>query len=318
MARGSTGAVWAAMVANAFIAVAKFVAAGVTGSSAMFSEGIHSVADTGNQALLLFGDRRSRKPADGRHPFGYGPEMYFWSLIVAMILFGLGGGFSLYEGIAHLDHPEVPGSPSWNYAVLGFAFVVEAVALKVALGHLAAGDRGAGLWRRLKASKDPRVYVPVAEDTAALLGVVVAFLGIFLARRLGAPVLDAVASIVIGFILAGVAVFLASETRALMVGESIVGELEERIRAACAADPAVVEVVQMRGIHLSPDEILLALELRFEEGDGEGPVGEVVNRIERRVKELDSRLTRVLVEPAGAADGPAAGSDNVSQSGPGL
>ncbi len=298
MAGGSTGAVWAAMVANAIIAVAKFVAAGVTGSSAMFSEGIHSVADTGNQALLLFGDRRSRKPADRRHPFGYGPEMYFWSLIVAMILFGLGGGFSLYEGIAHLDHPTVPGDPTWNYWVLGIAFVVEAVALKVALDHLMAGDRGPGLWRRLRASKDPRVYVPVAEDAAALLGVVVAFLGVFLARRLGAPVLDAVASIVIGCILAGVAVFLAAETRALMVGESIVGELEERIRAACAADPAVVEVVQMRGIHLSPDEVLLALELRFAAGEAEGPVGEVVDRIERRVKEVDPRLTRVLVEPA--------------------
>lgn len=302
MAKSSTGAVKAAMVANAIIAVAKFTAAGITGSSAMFSEGIHSVADTGNQGLLLFGDRRSRKPADRRHPFGYGPEMYFWSLIVAMILFGLGGGFSLYEGISHLDHPSPPGNPAWNYSVLGVAFVVEAIALKVALDHLAAGAQEPGLWRRVKASKDPRVYVPVAEDAAALLGVVVAFLGIFLARWLDAPVLDAVASIVIGLILAGVAVFLASETRALMVGESIVGELQERIRSVCEGDEAVDEVVQMRGIHLGPDEILLALELRF--GDGEASAGEVVDRIERRVKEVDPRLTRVLVEPAGA-DAPA-------------
>ena len=300
MASGGTGAVMAAMIANAIIAVAKFVAAAVTGSSAMFSEGIHSVADTGNQALLLFGDRRSRKAADRRHPFGYGPEMYFWSLIVAMILFGLGGGFSLYEGLSHLGHAEVPGDPLWNYAVLGVAFVVEAVALKVALDHLFAGGRsGDGFWRRFRESKDPRVYVPVAEDAAALLGVVVAFLGVFLARRLEAPVLDAVSSIVIGFILAGVAVFLAWETRALMVGESIGGRLEERIRAACVGDPAVAEVVSVRGMHLGPEEILLALELRFVADGGEASAAEVVDRIEQRVREVDPRLTRVLVEPEG-------------------
>ncbi len=303
MAKGSTGAVMAAMVANGIIAVAKFTAAAVTGSSAMFSEGIHSVADTGNQALLLFGDRRSRKPADRRHPFGYGPEMYFWGLIVAMILFGLGGGFSLYEGISHLDHPSTPGNPVWNYAVLGVAFVVEAIALKVALDHLMDGPGPDGVWRRLVASKDPRVYVPVAEDAAALLGVVVAFVGIFLARLLDAPVLDAVSSIVIGFILAGVAVFLAWETRALLVGESMGGDLERRIRAACEEDEAVDAVVRVRGMHLGPDEILLALELRFAAAGGESSPAAVVDRIERRIREVDPRLTRVLVEPEGADAG---------------
>lgn len=304
MAGGSTRAVTAAMIANGIIAVAKFVAAAVTGSSAMFSEGIHSVADTGNQALLLFGDARSRKPADRRHPFGYGPEMYFWSLIVAMILFGLGGGFSLYEGIVHLGHAEVPGDPVWNYSVLGVAFVVEAVALAVALDSLGGLRADRSVWERMRASKDPRVYVPVAEDAAALLGVVVAFLGVFLARALDAPVFDAASSIVIGLILAGVAVFLAYETRALIVGETISGDLEASVRRICDEEEAVSEVVRILGVHLSPDEVLLTLGLRFREGlDGEG-VAAAVSRVERRAREVDPRVTRVFVEPEEASDVP--------------
>lgn len=302
MARGSTRAVVAAMIANGIIAVAKFIAAAVTGSSAMFSEGIHSVADTGNQALLLFGNRRSRKPPDERHPFGYGPEMYFWSLIVAMILFGLGGGFSLYEGIAHLGHPAVPAEPAWNYSVLGVALVVEAIALKVALGSLHGKGSGRSVWQRLRTSKDPRVFVPVAEDTAAILGVIVAFLGVFLSRRLEMPVLDAVSSIVIGLILAGVAVFLAFETRTLLVGETVSGELEEAVRRVCEEDEAVSGVARLMGVHLGPDEILLTLGLHFEEGYDVGDLASITDRLEARIRERDDRVTRVFVEPEGEDD----------------
>ncbi len=302
MAKGSTKAVVAAMIANGIIAVAKFFAAAVTGSSAMFSEGIHSVADTGNQALLLFGNARSHKPPDEQHPFGYGPEMYFWSLIVAMILFGLGGGFSLYEGIAHLGHPEIPGDPLWNYSVLGVAFVVELIALRVALGSLKGKGSGLSVWERLRASKDPRVFVPVAEDFAALLGVVVAFVGVLLSRRLEMPVLDAVSSIVIGVILAGVAVFLAYETRALLVGETISAELEETVRRICAEEEAVSELVRLMGVHLGPDEILLTIGLRFEEEMSAESVIEATGRIERRTREADGRVTRVFVEPEGRTD----------------
>lgn len=297
MAQGSTKAVVAALVANTIIAVAKFVAATVTGSSAMLSEGIHSVADSGNQALLLLGNRRSRKPADRRHPFGYGPEMYFWSLIVAMILFGLGGGFSMYEGIAHLGHAEIPEHPIWNYVILAVAFVVEAVALRVALGELKGRGSGRSLWQRIRESKDPRVFVPIAEDTAALLGVVVAFLGIFLARVLEMAVLDAVSSIVIGLILAGVAVFLAYETRALLVGETIEPELEDGVRRVCDDEDAVAELVRMAGVHLGPDEILLALDVRFRAGPDREPVARVVDRIEERIRGLDPRVKRIYVEP---------------------
>jgi cation diffusion facilitator family transporter len=302
MAGGGTKAVVAAMIANAVIAVAKFVAAAVTGSSAMLSEGIHSVADTGNQALLLLGNRRSHKPADARHPFGYGQELYFWSLIVAMILFGLGGGFSIYEGIKHLSHPEVPKDPIWIYSVLGVAFVVEALALRVALGELGGTGRGWGLWKRLRVCKDPRIFVPVAEDLAALVGVVVAFLGVFLARTFDLPVLDGTASIVIGIILACVAVFLGYETRALLVGETISEDLEEQIRQIVAEEEAVLELVRMMGIHLGPEEILLNLGVKFQPGAGAESVAQAVERLERRIRAADPRANRVFVEPEIADD----------------
>ena len=302
MAAGSTKAVVAAMIANAIIAVAKFGAAAITGSSAMLSEGIHSVADTGNQALLLFGNRRSRRPADRQHPLGYGQELYFWSLIVAMILFGLGGGFSMYEGIAHLAHPEVPKNPAWNYAVLAIAFLVEGAALRVALQQLKGKGSGKSLWQRVRDSKDPRVFVPVAEDMAALVGVVVAFLGVYLARALNVPALDAAASIVIGLILAGVAVFLGYETRALLVGEAISERLNGVVERICQEDEEVERVVRIMGVHLGPDDILLTLGLEFSAGDDVEDVARAVDRIERRIRHADPRVTRVFVEPEASTD----------------
>lgn len=307
MAQGSTRAVVAALIANAVIAVAKFVAAGVTGSSAMLSEGIHSVADSGNQALLLFGNRRSHRPPDAFHPFGYGPEMYFWSLIVAMILFGLGGGFSIYEGIAHLGHPEVPQDPIWNYAVLGIAFVVEAYALRVALQSLKSAGGEGDLFSRLRASADPRIFVPIAEDTAALLGVLVAFLGVFFARALDLPLLDGLSSIVIGLILVCVAIFLAWETRALLVGETVGPTLLEAVRRVCNEQDEVSALVRTRGIHLGPDEVLLALDVRFRPDLDGAEVARAVDRLEAALRVAEPKLARILVEPDAVPDSPPQG-----------
>lgn len=297
MAKGSTRAVVAALIANAIIAVAKFTAAAITGSSAMLSEGIHSTADSGNQALLLFGNRRSRRAPDRTHPFGYGPELYFWSLIVAMILFGLGGGFSIYEGIAHLGHSEVPRNVVWNYTVLGIAFVVELIALIVALRELDAAGLEGSFLTRLRASKDPRIFVPIAEDAAALLGVAVAFLGVFLSRALDLPVLDAASSIVIGLILAGVAVFLAVETRALLIGETVDPRVEKVVRRICDDDPRVDRLLHLRGVHLGPDDILLALDVRFREDRGGAPVAAIIDRLERQLRTAEPRITRIFIEP---------------------
>jgi len=297
MAQGSTRAVVAALVANVVIAVAKFIAAGVTGSSAMLSEGIHSLADSGNQALLLWGNRRSHRLPDAHHPFGYGPEMYFWSLIVAMILFGIGGGFSIYEGIAHLGHSEVPQDPIWNYAVLGIAFAVEGYALTVALRALSRTGVQGSFLGRLRASADPRVFIPIAEDTAALLGVVVAFLGVFLARSLDLPVLDGISSIAIGVLLAFVAVFLAWETRALLVGETVGPQLLETVRRVCGEQDAVSSLVRTRGIHLGPDEVLLALDVRFRPDLDGADVARAVDHLESALRAAEPTLVRILVEP---------------------
>jgi cation diffusion facilitator family transporter len=263
----------------------------------MLSEGIHSVADTGNQALLLLGNRRSHRPADIRHPFGYGAELYFWSLIVAMILFGLGGGFSMYEGFAHLGHPEPPQSVGWNYAILAIAFAVEATALRVALRELGGRGSGKSLWQRVRDSKDPRVFVPVAEDVSALAGVVVAFLGVFLSRVLHIPALDAIASIIIGCLLAAVALFLGYETRDLLVGEAISDRRRRQVEEMCLADESVERVVRILGVHLGPDEILLTLGLKFREGVEVQTVADSVERLERRIREADPSITRVFVEP---------------------
>ncbi len=290
--------VLAALAANAVIAVAKFGAAMMTGSSALLSEGMHSVADTGNEALLLLGQKRAKKPPDEGHPFGYGQELYFWSLIVATVLFGLGGGLSVYEGISHIVHQPPLESPLWNYVVLGVAFVAEGTSWLVARKHFVARYPGRPFLQAFKASKDPALYIPLAEDTAALAGIVVAFLGVWLAHLLGLPFLDGAASVVIGLILAAVSMFLGWETRGLLVGESVDPALERTIRRVVRDQPGVEEVTRMLSMYLSPDDVLLNLGLRFREngGDGGDGVADAINRIEGRIREEDSRIRRIFVE----------------------
>ncbi|MGD1994190.1 MAG: cation diffusion facilitator family transporter, partial [Anaerolineae bacterium] len=230
MAGGSSAkpvTIYAAIAANFLIAVSKFIVAGITGSSAMLSEGIHSVADTGNQALLLLGIRLSKRPSDADHPFGHGKELYFWSLIVAIVLFGVGGGISLYEGIIHLQHPAELGDPTWNYVVLGMATVFESFAFVIAFRELVRAAGQKSMWQAVRESKDPTIFVVLFEDAAALAGLIVAFLGVFLGHQLDMPILDAISSLVIAVILMSVAAFLAYESRLLLLGE--------------AADPEIVQ-----------------------------------------------------------------------------
>jgi cation diffusion facilitator family transporter len=268
----------------------------------MLSEGIHSMADTGNQGLLLVGRKRSEQPADDMHPFGYGREIYFWSLIVAIVLFGLGGGLSVYEGIAHLEDSAEMGDPTWNYAVLAFAFVVEAIAWIVAWRALRREQPGESIWRALRSSKDPTIFVPFGEDFAALLGVVIAFAGVYLSHRLGMPSLDAVASIVIGCILAAVAFFLAWETRDLIVGEQAEPELVRALRATVERDPSVDALRRALTMHLGPHEVLVNLGVRFRAGQSGDDVAEAMNRIERGLRDTDERITRVFIEAEAIGD----------------
>jgi cation diffusion facilitator family transporter len=289
--------VYGAITSNLVIAAAKFVAAFLSGSSAMLSEGIHSVVDTGNELLLLLGVHRARKPADELHPFGHGQELYFWSLIVAILLFGLGGGMSIYEGISHLQHPTDIHDPIPNYVVLGIALVAEGSSWTIALKKLLEKKKeGQGLWRALRASKNPAVYTVLAEDSAAMMGIAVAFLGVFFGHRLRNPYVDGAASIVIGLILATVACFLAFESRDLLIGESADPDAVQRIRQLAEADPDVVRVARPLTMHFGPDQVLLNLDIEFRPNLSAAEVTAAVDRLEASIRKERPNIRRIFIE----------------------
>ncbi|MEJ2209241.1 MAG: cation diffusion facilitator family transporter [Anaerolineae bacterium] len=290
-------AVYGAIAANAIVAAAKFTAGALTGSSAMLSEGIHSVADTGNQLLLLLGINQSRKPPDELHPFGHGKELYFWSLIVAMVLFGVGGGMSLYEGISHLQHPSEIGDPTWNYVVLAVGVVAEGVSWVIALRvFLRTKGREENLWQALRTSKDPGIFTVVAEDTAALAGLIIAFLGVYLGHRLNNPYFDGLASIVIGVMLVVVAAFLAYESRALLVGESADPELIHSVRSLAEEEEGIHAVRRLLTMHLGPDQVLLTLDVEFEASLSSGEVADAVDRLETVIRDKHPEIGYIFVE----------------------
>lgn len=291
-------AIYAAIIGNGLIAVTKFVAAGMTGSSAMLSEGIHSLVDTGNGGLLLLGLRRARIPADDAHPFGYGKEVYFWTLLVAMLIFGVGGGVSLYEGIEHIRHPTTTGDPTVAFVVLGLAVVFEGFALTVAWREFKKSRGTIGTWRAIRRGKDPTAFAVLLEDSAAMAGIIVAAIGIGAAHLLEMPVLDGVASVVIGLILMGVAVILARETRGLLVGEAAEPALVAGVRELVAAEDAVTGVARILTMHVGPDEVLVNLDLRFRDDLDAAGVAAAVDRLERRIKESDPRIRYLFMETA--------------------
>jgi cation diffusion facilitator family transporter len=300
-------AVYAAMVANFLIAVTKFIAATFTGSSAMISEGIHSLADTGNQALLLLGVRNSQRPANATHPFGQGKELYFWGLVVAMVLFGVGGGMSIYEGISHLQHPSELTDPTWNYVVLGIALVFEGISWGFAMHEfLPSKEPEQTLWQALRASKDPTIFVVVFEDSAALLGLLFAMGGVFLSHQLQAPAYDGIASILIGLLLSVVAIYLAYETRSLLIGESADSDLVRSVQSLAEADPDVVTAGPPLTMHFGPDEILINMDLQFARGLSGDELVSALNRVERQIRERHPQVSHVFIE-AGSVGGEAQG-----------
>ena len=235
MAAGSKKVIYAALIGNALIAVTKFAAATVTGSSAMLAEGIHSLVDTGNQGLLLYGLARAGKPADEKHPFGYGAELYFWAFVVAIMIFAIGAGISIYEGVHKVMDPHAITNPLINYVVLGLAMIFEGVAWWIALKEFRTRKGKRGWIEAVRDSKDPSVFTVLFEDTAAMLGLIVAFLGIAGAQYFGIAALDGTASIVIGVILAITAALLAYETKGLLIGEAAAPEVVETVRAILSA-----------------------------------------------------------------------------------
>ena len=301
----SRTAIFAAIAGNLVIAVTKLIAAFFSGSSAMLSEGIHSLVDTGNGGLLLFGFRKSQKPADADHPFGHGKELYFWSLVVAILIFALGGGMSVYEGVTHLSHAELH-DPTWNYVVLGVGFVFESFSFYFAYKAFRKEMAGQGVFETIRASKDPTTFTVLFEDTAALLGLSVAFLGIFLGHLLHNPYLDGVASIVIGAILAVVAGFLAFESKGLLIGEGVDPQVLASIRSIAGNDAAVEEVRKSLTMHFSPNDVLLTLDIRFKKHLRAEEIAAAVERLEKTVRDQHPEIKHIFVEAKSLTEAQAA------------
>lgn len=288
--------VFGAMAGNTAITVTKFIAAGITGSPSMLSEAIHSAVDTGNSLLLLVGMKRSKKKADAHHPFGYGREIYFWSLIVAVLIFGLGGGMSIYEGILHIRQPEPLTDPTWNYIVLAAATIFESISFAIAISAVYKDKGDKPFWKALHDSKDPSTFTVVAEDSAALAGLALAAIGIFSSHYFNLPVLDGAASVAIGLLLAAVAVVLISESRGLLVGEGMDRDTARAVRDLVELDAAVVRSGFPLTMYLGPEEVLMALDVEFQTDMASEKVFESVRRIESAIRGRFSRVKRIYIE----------------------
>jgi len=289
--------VYVAALANLAIAISKFVVAAITGSSAILSEGVHALADTGNQLLLLLGIKRSRKPPDKRHPFGYGQEIYFWGFMVAIILFSIGGGVSIYEGVTRLHHGREISNRFWSYLVLAIAAVAETISFRSALvvfrKSLRPGDHW---WHAFRTSKDPGVFLVLAEDSAALVGLGVAAAGIWLEQHLHSPVPDAIAAMLIGIILCGVAVMMGFETKALLLGESADTQTVDEIRRIVNRDPLVAHAHSPLTMHFAPNEILLNMVVDFNDGASGDAIVASIDRFETEIRQRFPNVRQIFIE----------------------
>jgi len=296
MSGSSHKVIIAALIGNTLVALTKFVAAAFTGSSAMLSEGIHSVVDTGNQILLLYGLRRARRPPDEQFPFGHGKEVYFWSFVVAILVFALGAGVSVYEGVQHLRHPVVIENPLVNYLVLGVAMIFEGAAWLFALREFSSRK---GKWSYLQAvsrGKDPTTFVVLFEDSAAMLGLIVAFAGIVLAQSTGLAWFDGLASILIGLLLAATAIWLAYETKGLLIGESANRWIVAGVRELAANTDFVDSVNEVLTMHVGPEYILVTISLDFRDDVPAGSIEKAVAGLDCEIKAHYANVKRVFVE----------------------
>jgi cation diffusion facilitator family transporter len=296
---GTRKVIYAAIVANLAIAAAKFVVAAITGSAAMAAEGIHSAVDTGNEALLLIGEKSATRPPDPTHPFGYGKAVYFWALIVALSVFSLGGGLTIYHGVHGLLHPEPLGDPLWNYVVLAIAFAFEGYSWNLSrLGLNKARKDGDNLWQTVRASKDASVFAVFIEDSAAMLGLLVAAAGIALSQWTGNWLFDPAASVVIGLLLVGAAFTLARETGDLLVGESVGREETGALRDIICADDAIDKVDRVLTMQMGPDDILVTASVQFKRGMRIDEVEHAIERLENTVRAHNPAVRTLYFESA--------------------
>lgn len=294
---GSKSVIYAALLGNLAIAVTKFAAGWWTGSSAMLSEGVHSLVDTCNQGLLLLGLRRAARPATARHPFGHGMEIYFWAFIVALLIFALGGAVSIYEGVHRLQDSRPIENPLINFAVLGISIVIEGLSFRVALKELQRSFPNRSLFSAVKASKDPAVFAVLCEDAAALLGLLIALAGISLAYFTDHPVFDGLASIAIGVVLVIVAAFLARETLSLITGESASAEIKADANRILQSDRRIRAVDELLTIHLGPNDILVAIAIDFDDALSGAGIEIAANELSDRLQQAHASIRRVYLRP---------------------
>lgn len=296
MAQGTKLVIYAALVGNGLIAITKFIAASITGSAAMFAEGIHSVVDTGNQGLLLYGIHRAKKPPCPRFPFGHGKEIYFWSFVVAILIFALGAGISMYEGVHRVMNPETVTSPLINYIVLGAAIIFEGVAWWFAYREFRAMQGSRSFTGAVRASKDPTTFVVLFEDSAAMLGLIFAGIGLTLSQVLEMPVFDGIASISISLILTITAIVLAIRTKSLLIGEAADPALSEDVQKRASALPAVVAVNEVVTLHMGPHYVLLNVSVDLKDSLPAGEIEHAIDQLTKEIRAAYPDIKRVFIE----------------------
>ncbi|HEX8328180.1 MAG TPA: cation diffusion facilitator family transporter [Hymenobacter sp.] len=294
------------IAANTAIAISKFVAAYFTGSSAMLSEGIHSLVDTGNSGLLLYGVHRSQRPADAEHPFGHSKELYFWGLIVAVLIFAIGGGMSFYEGIKHIEHPEPLEDAGWNYIVLGVSLLFEGLAMYLSVKALMSQAAAkVGFVKLLRTSKDPAIFASVMENLAALIGLLLALAGVFLGHQLNNPYFDGAASIAIGLLLMLVAVFLVGRTKALLVGQGADADTLAGLERIARAQPNVRHIRTPLTMYLGPNDLILAINVEFAEHLSYDEVAQAVEQLQAAIRTEYPDFKRIFIEAKSLTQQPA-------------
>lgn len=293
----SKTAIIAALVGNLLIAVTKGIAAAMSGSSAMLSESVHSLVDTGNEILLLYGLKRAAKPPDKVHPYGYGRELYFWSFVVALLIFAVGAGVSAYEGLVHIRHPEMIQDVWINFVVLGLAAVFEGVSWWFGWKAFSRVRRSRPIWDAFVASKDPTTFMVLFEDSAALLGILIAAIATFFSWRLKLPWIDGAGSILIGLVLAIVAALLARESKELLIGERASPELSAAVRQTASEDPCVRKVVDITTSQMGPDQVIATIAVEIDEDLRVPDVERLIGRIEESIRSRFPQLFRIFIRP---------------------
>lgn len=296
MAGSSKTAVYSAIFANTAIAISKFIAAFFTGSSSMFSEGIHSLVDVFNGVLLIFGINRSTKKPDDKHPFGYGNEVYFWSFVVAILIFAVGGGFALYEGIEHLKHPRELANVKWNYVVLILAMAFEGYALSVALKQFNQTRGNKSIIKALRDSKDSSTSAVVIEDTAALVGLSIALLAVFLGQVTGNSIFDGLGSVLIGILLISVSLFFAVECKGLLIGEGLMQNDIDKINKILDDAPNITAYKRPLSLYFGPTDVLINLDVNFKDELNADEIEETIDLVESKIREAIPAVNRIFIE----------------------